>query len=349
MDCRPIPLVAAVLLASPIASADTITLRSSVRIAPDRTEIVLADVARLDGAEALRHADLVVGRLGAAGAPLEISIDQVRMALTADDANLGLIDLSGRRVVVRPRIAAAAAPVAMEGASLAPSTPEPEDPAPESVPGDVLAAEPTLRGAIAREVIRGLDVRAEDLRLTLPADTGDVLAVTITGGLELTPSDGFRGDRMTFAAREWKGGVARDLGRFTVAPLQRRQVAEIVRTVSAGAAIGADDFIVSERWLAPGAAALAAEPSALVGRVAASRLHEGDLVRERHLRRTVLVARGDRVVVRCLVGGIAISLQAEARADGAAGDLIELRKPGERATFTARVVGAGEAVVDLTR
>jgi flagella basal body P-ring formation protein FlgA len=60
-----------------------------------------------------------------------------------------------------------------------------------------------------------------------------------------------------------------------------------------------------------------------------------------------VVERGDRVKVRCLVGGIVIALKAEARADGAEGDTIELRKLGERSTFLATVTGRGEAIVDL--
>jgi hypothetical protein len=40
-------------------------------------------------------------------------------------------------------------------------------------------------------------------------------------------------------------------------------------------------------------------------------------------------------------------MQAEARADGADGDTIELRKPGERDTFRATITGRGQAVVDL--
>jgi len=61
------------------------------------------------------------------------------------------------------------------------------------------------------------------------------------------------------------------------------------------------------------------------------------------------VKKGDQITVRCLVGGVAISVQAEARADGAAGEIIELRKLGERESFTAKVVGRSEAVLDLSR
>ncbi len=78
-------------------------------------------------------------------------------------------------------------------------------------------------------------------------------------------------------------------------------------------------------------------------------LKAGDVLKKKHVKRDVLVKRGDRVIVRCLVGGVVISLDAEARSDGAEGDLIELRKLGERATFMARVSGPGAAILDLAR
>ena len=52
---------------------------------------------------------------------------------------------------------------------------------------------------------------------------------------------------------------------------------------------------------------------------------------------------------RCLVGGAVITLQAEARSDGALGETIQFRKHGERETFPAVITGRGEALVDLAR
>ena len=54
-------------------------------------------------------------------------------------------------------------------------------------------------------------------------------------------------------------------------------------------------------------------------------------------------------MVRCLVGGVVISLEAEAKSDGAEGEKIELRKLGERDTFLGTVAGPGSALIDLSR
>ena len=91
-----------------------------------------------------------------------------------------------------------------------------------------------------------------------------------------------------------------------------------------------------------------ARPGDLVGKTAASRLAPGNPIRSGTVAAPVVVKQGDDVFVRCLVGGLVISLKAEARADGAAGELVPMRKMNERSTFLARVTGPGEAVVDLS-
>jgi flagella basal body P-ring formation protein FlgA len=110
--------------------------------------------------------------------------------------------------------------------------------------------------------------------------------------------------------------------------------------------VGAD---VEQRyqWMSPLQASLHCSAEHAIGRLAAKPLRAGTPLKTKHVRRETLVERGDRVNVRCLVGGVAIALQAEARSSGSEGDVIELRKPGERISFSATVVGRGEAVLNL--
>src|SRR6185503_1184356 len=119
--------------------------------------------------------------------------------------------------------------------------------------------------------------------------------------------------------------------------------------VRANQMIQEQDVSVAEAWLAPSQAAQNPTRIVSIGRVATKSLKAGETLRESQLHRSVLVKRGDPVMVRCLVGGVAISLQAEARADGGEGDTIEFRKAGERQSFLATVTSRGEAVVDLKK
>ncbi len=109
------------------------------------------------------------------------------------------------------------------------------------------------------------------------------------------------------------------------------------------------DCAVERRWIPPIQASMLCGFVEAVGRIASMQLRAGDVLKKKHVKREVLVSRGDRVMVRCLVGGVVLSLEAEARSNGAEGESVELRKLGERNTFMATIVGPGSAIVNLSR
>ena len=121
------------------------------------------------------------------------------------------------------------------------------------------------------------------------------------------------------------------------------------RDVRRGAVLHEDDLVVETKWLGPSAAGRLATFIETVGRVTSMRMRSGAVLRKQDIAREFVIKRGDRVMVRCIVGGVVISLEAEARADGAEGDTIELRKLGERETFLATVTGPHAAILDLNR
>jgi flagella basal body P-ring formation protein FlgA len=127
----------------------------------------------------------------------------------------------------------------------------------------------------------------------------------------------------------------------------RSSVVVLRADVSRGDVLHEEDLFSEHRWITPIQASTLCGFVEAVGRVAGMPLKAGDLLRKKHVKRDVLVKRGDRVIVRCLVGGVVISLDAEARSDGAEGDPVELRKLGERNTFMAMVSGPGAAILDL--
>ena len=164
---------------------------------------------------------------------------------------------------------------------------------------------------------------------------------------ELRPESSVTSDRVTFTVRAWSGGRVAESRQITVQPLLKVSTAVLERDVRRGEMLASGDFRDVLQWLPPRTAELCADPARAAGCAAARTLKAGDVLRELHLQRQTLIQRGDRVAVRCLVGGVVISLTAEARADGAEGETIALRKLGERREFTATVTGPGEAVVNL--
>jgi flagella basal body P-ring formation protein FlgA len=170
-----------------------------------------------------------------------------------------------------------------------------------------------------------------------------------TARFEVQPLGAFTGDRMEFAVRRWDGATSRVLGQVTLMLERRATVTRLRQDVPRDRVLTVDDLETSEAWLSASEALNVAPRDAIVGRSLTRSLKAGDVIRTRDLQQEVLVKRGDVVTVRCLVGGVAISLQAEARADGAQGDAVEFRKTGERENFVATITGRNQAMVDLSR
>ena len=86
-------------LSAPLA-ADTIVLKSAIRLPQGATVVKLADIATLDGVDARALSEVKVA--DASTSPFELRLDAVRDALSAAHANFAKIDLSGRVCIVRP-------------------------------------------------------------------------------------------------------------------------------------------------------------------------------------------------------------------------------------------------------
>ncbi|MHC4416528.1 MAG: flagellar basal body P-ring formation chaperone FlgA [Planctomycetota bacterium] len=341
------------------ARGDEITLKGSVRLPPGATVVHLRDIAELTGPHAERHADLVIAPLTDAVEPAEISVGQVRRALDEGGVHWGKVQLSGRRVIVRPPAGKRAGPpLAMAPVSITESTfrvdrakhPERPDHVLTFTVAAQLADLATLRGAVATTIMQGLGVSPQDLQLSFDDRDAELLD---TGQdrfrFEIQPLSSFDSDRIELSVRAWSDGRIQQSRSLTVRPRVKTDLVVPRRDIDRGRTIRQEDLSVETRWLGTSRAGMISALAEAVGRTASRKLRAGEPLGKRHLEREQLIKRGDRVIVRCLVGGVVISLEAEARSDGAEGELVELRKLGERATFFATAIGRGSAVVDLSR
>jgi flagella basal body P-ring formation protein FlgA len=344
-----------ILLAAASARADSITLRGSVRLSVEGGPVRLADVAVLVGDDAKDLGDVVILDAvdGATGAQ-EVTIDQVRQKLTEAGAHWGRINLSGSRVTLRPSGASAVG--RSPGGRLEAMTSaridhrQTADAEPEALAADVLARESTLRGAIAAHVARAFGADPRDLRLILAGSEPGLLSASADRyAFELEPITSARGDRIELAMRLWNDGAVHARESVTIRPLQRTVTTRAAADVPRGRELAAADLTAAEEWLSPTDAADAIDSTEAAGHVTRETIRAGELIRRRNLRPVQVVHRGDRVIVRCLVGGVIIAVHAEALDDGARGQSIEFRKLGERQSFLASVAGPGEAVVDLRK
>ena len=327
---------------------DEIILRGSVRLSPAAHVVRLADIAEISGPEAKRYAEMVIARIVDPARVVEIPVGDVRALLDEAGVHWGKVQLSGRMVIVRPRRPdTSSPPLAMTPASVKTSARTRSIATASTLATDLIEL-PTLRGTVARALVQGLGIAPGMLRLTFNDHGREILDLEEDAArFEIEPLSNLHSDRIELTVRAWSGGRIQQRHSLTVHPLLSTEVVVLVNARKRGDEIRESDCSVETRWLAPSQAALMAGFIEVVGRVADTRLKAGDVLRTKHVKREVLIRRGQRVMVRCLVGGIVISLEAEARSDGADGEQVELRKLGERDTFFATATGPGSAVVDL--
>ena len=333
------------------AWGDQITLKSSVRLPANAQAVCLAQIAELDGAEAARHADLVIAELGDSTEALEISVQQVRAKLTEAGAHWGRIQLAGRKVTVRPRRSSASGvPLAMTPASLDNHHRERQRRhIKDDLRADALVRSPTLRGAIAALIVGSLRVDPQELRLIFDRSDSSILDTPQQAyRFEIEPLGSIRSDRIELSIRAWSETRVEQRWALAVGPLLLRETVVLRHDAARGAQLTEADLTVDPQWLPPSQAGLLGTLVHAVGCTVARGMRAGDVLRHKDLRRKNLIERGDRVIVRCLVGGAVISIHAEARESGAKNQSIAFRKLGERETFQAVVIGKGEAVIDLS-
>lgn len=347
--------LAAMLVATGVANADDIVLRGAVRLATDAEAIRLTDVAELRGEVATALAATVLAPPPAAGGVVELGVEQIRATLTEAGAHWGRINLTGGRVIVRSRRGAGCDGLAvMAPASIESSERVDRDdsrrsaePTEQFEPADRLMNEPTLRGVVTRYLVDHLDLPAEELRLEF---CGDPVVLALADGqrqIEIELLSAIDSDRVELAVRLWNGAAVEGRHSISARVQQRVATATAVVALDRDQALAAKDVGTSEQWLPPRQAAFMLDPAAAAGMVAARRLKPGEPITHQDVRGPTVIQRGDRAMVRCLVGGLVIAMQAEAMSDGSRGERIEFRKIGERQTFLAIITGPGEASVDL--
>ncbi len=351
-------IAASVLVVAECVAAGTITLRRAVRLPSDAETIRLKDIATIEGEKAEAFADLVIAEPDDPGEAVEISVRQVRDALSDADVHWGKVHLNGRRVVVRPsRSGHAKPPVAMQTASVSASSRSSgnrDDRGSRRNRTTIEAAkiieQDTLAGEIARMVVGELEYPADDVRIVFNDGDRDLLEQrTDELRFELRPMSNIHADRVELAVRMWKDGRTRDQQSLTIRPQVRTETLTARRNIRRHESVADIDVERESLWLSPIQARRAADSDDAFGQLATRTISEGDRIRADLLRGPSVVERGDRVIVRCLVGNTVISVEAEAREDGAMNESIEFRKIGERETFSAEVVGPAEAIKEVQR
>jgi len=345
-------LIGWLLLASPCAAwSDEIVLRSAARVPAGAATLALKDVAELTGEYANSLGDVVVLQLAGPPRVIELSVQDIRAMLDKAGVHWGKINLHGGRVVIRPRVSSSVeAPIAMQAVSLhLPKSETREDARTnEHQLVSEFAHDRTVRGAIGRHIVKGLHMRPEDVKLAFDARDKELLDTADSAyRIEVEAVSSLRSDRIQMVVRLWSELRIAQNASMTVLPLVRTNAVVAAQDLSQGTKLTAAELALAEQWVSPSRSGWFTSIAELNDRVLERSVTKGDRISPKQLRKDVIIQRGDRAIVRCLIGGIVISMEVEARQEGAEGDMIEFRKLGERETFFATITAPGEAVMDL--
>ena len=341
-------ILLALMAAASSLMADTITLRSTASIPLDADTIHLGLIADLDGPEAEAWADLTIAESSDRD-ETRITIGEIRARLDAAGVHWGRVNLNGREVTVRHRQReTSAAPVAMKPIQVTDAARRPAPRITASSASDETSSR-TLRGAVTRFLIKTLGTTPESLKITFDAADQQWLDESIDESRYqiAAMSDLLFTDRLDLEIRRWAEGRPGERRILKVKPLIRCVIAEAAVGLPRHQPIKKEQVNAVEAWLTPSQRSIRLEPIDVIGRVPVSPLKAGTMFRARDIRAVQLIDRGDQVMVRCLVGGAAISLKARAESPGGLGETIELRRGRERETFTAVIIGPGQAIMDL--
>jgi hypothetical protein len=333
---RQLIILCGLILASGFtAQADEIVLKRSVRMRNADGRVLLRDVARIEGEHAQRWSNLEVGVFRDASRPLELTLDDVRRALTEAGANRARFDLSGNTVIVRPMGMAATSkagtgPVAcapMVYGPTAPLTPSNETPVEVQVepelqemifdPRSVLT-EDSPRGLIAERLLAGLGASEGPLRVRIRM--AEIAILNIRDGnpsLEATDDteEGSRGFHIHLDGET--AGTA--IATLEIKAMVHRTRVEMKR----GERVDVDDISVRTEWMQIERAREMAVITPMIGSELDKRVEADTILQPRHF--VPSVKRNSPIKVRSGGAGWSMILDCIALEEGRPGDTITVR------------------------
>lgn len=337
--CRVLMVLCVLLGAAAHAAADSVRLRTSIG-AERGTTVTLGMIAVLEGAEAQRWADVVVLEsaepVRASDGWVTISMAQVRRALRGAGATEAVLGFSGDSCLVRLRGVTTPVPEVKPERV--------ERPGPQIV--DVSGA-PTVRTRFASLLAEIYGVKPEDLRLAFNANDEPLLSMSEHGRrVVVRPMTSGSSARASAEVRVLAGERTVASGTVSAGVELRRRVLVAGTTIERDAPVHGGMVREVSMWVTPGGSE-ATNLDDAVGRIARTRIREGDVLRLGDLESPIVVRRGDLLSVIALNGGVSVQVKARARSEGRVGDRIELRLDGSRRSFVAVVDGPGRAVIVL--
>ena len=351
-----------ILLTAALLVTATVTIGADrVRVArrAEVTEgtVLLRDIATLHGPEAEALGDLVVANFDERAAELSITVKSVRALLTKRRVNWARLTLGGHSRCQVQLIAPAVEPAKARKRSDAeapkrppPGRPEPQDAAPtaQALPNPAVPIELDTAVSLEQQVVRVIEryVGGDPANLVVQfsdSDRRELARSALTDRYLIEPLGSASPGRMPILIRRWQGEKL--LSPMHVrADVARRRLALVATTdLRRGHAVTRHDVTVAEILARNPHGTPLAETRAVVGKVLTGNLRRGAALYPSHVRSPLLVHKRETITVSSRCGGVEIVTHARAMEDGERGQLIRVRRLGQRQDVTVRVTARQRA------
>ena len=322
-------------------AADSVRLHSDADVSDG--SVLLKDVAELKGATAESMGDLVVANFDEGKTGLAVTLTSLRSMLTKRNVNWGRLSLGGySRCTVSLEAPAGEVEVASPVVDIALTLNNPDKSAD-------LATAVTLEDRVVQMIQSHVDGDPADMVIRFSeSDSRRLAKADLTDRYVIEPLASSSPGRIPVLIRQWRGDELVGTHHVRADVALRRLAVVAIRNVRRDAAIGRDDVEVREIMLSDGRGMPSAKLSDVVGKRAAGNLRKGSAVYPGSLRSPLLVRKRELMTVYSRSGGIEIRTSARAMEDGEQGQLVKVRRNGQRDEFVVRVTGRrrGEALAD---
>jgi flagella basal body P-ring formation protein FlgA len=324
---------------------DSVRLREAVTIQDGQDEVLLSQVAVLNGPMAEAVGGVVVYTLDSSRRITHrLRIDVVRKAIADSGANLGLLAVSGSQCLLRPALRKEDAVPVEE------RTPVVVD----DLAGMVRASDyfdlTTIRGLVARNVALVQFARETGtIMLRFDARDDEILDRSAADReYEIRPLASPDTARIPNEIIVYNGQHVERTLRVSVDVAVEREVVVATRTISGGRTIEAEDVALVKQMIDPHPISPVAALETVVGKDARGRLAKGQIIRAHDFDEPVARKRGDRVTLRARSGSFVFRMPGQLLEDARPGQMVRLRRLTDRLEVTGRLEADGEFNISVS-
>lgn len=328
-------MLGVMLLGQVTTHADQIKLNAHVNIQPG--EVKLKDVAELQGESAIALGEMVVGELQ--GESLTIALADVRSKLNKKGVNWGLLSLRG---FMQCQVNTA------KPTQVVDDTASPADGNTVANPSVYVASDSmlTVGDRVTATLVKQSGLSKDDLRIGFNARDQAALSMSILKDRwEVEPANAAKLGRVLVTVRQWQGDHIVNTYRLTADVARRALCVVARRDIKRNEIFTADDVEIQEIYLKDDHNTPASDIASVIGKLAKLPVDKGQLVIADQIAKPELIKRGDRLTVRCIVGGMVIKTTARAMESGAMGDDITVSNMESNERFVVRITGKMQAIL----